>query len=124
MKTRRDSTPQKAGIVRSELTLEDFLLLPDTKPASEFQDGRVEQKVSPQGEHSVLQREFVSRIESAARKSRSGSAFPELRCTFAGRSIVPDVAFVAWQRIPRKPTGDGANEVTLWSAETIRGVER
>jgi hypothetical protein len=35
------------------LTLEDFLALPETKPASEFIDGKIIQKPMPQGKHSV-----------------------------------------------------------------------
>ena len=37
------------------LTLEEFLSLPETKPASEFINGQVIQKPMPQGEHSRLQ---------------------------------------------------------------------
>jgi Uma2 family endonuclease len=36
------------------LTLEEFLKLPETKPASEYIDGRIIQKLMPQGEHSAL----------------------------------------------------------------------
>ncbi len=36
------------------LTLETFLAMPDTKPASELIDGEISQKPMPQGEHSVL----------------------------------------------------------------------
>jgi hypothetical protein len=27
-------------------------------------------------------------------------AFPELRCTFGGRSIIPDASVFLWERIP------------------------
>ena len=37
------------------LTLEAFLQLPDTKPATEFINNQVKQKPTPQGEHSILQ---------------------------------------------------------------------
>jgi len=36
------------------LTLEEFLTLPETKPASEFINGEIVQKPMPQGEHSRL----------------------------------------------------------------------
>jgi Uma2 family endonuclease len=36
-------------------TLEEFLELPETKPASEFINGQISQKPIPQGEHSLLQ---------------------------------------------------------------------
>lgn len=40
---------------------------------------------------------------------RIARAFPELRCTFGGRSIVPDVSVFSWQRIPRDDNGEIAN---------------
>ncbi len=45
--------PQKA------LSLEDFLELPETKPASEYVDGQIIQKPVPQGKHSALQGDLV-----------------------------------------------------------------
>ena len=36
------------------LTLEEFLELPETKPASEYINGQVSQKPMPQGKHSLL----------------------------------------------------------------------
>ena len=36
-------------------TLEQFLRLPEVKPALEFDHGRVDQKVSPTTEHALLQ---------------------------------------------------------------------
>ena len=46
------------------LTLEAFLTMPDTKPASEFINGKILQKPMPQGEHSVLQGELVTIINA------------------------------------------------------------
>jgi len=42
-------TPSKA------LTLDEFLKLPETQPASEFVEGRIIQKPIPQGKHSTVQ---------------------------------------------------------------------
>jgi Uma2 family endonuclease len=36
------------------LTLEEFLKLPETKPASEYIDGETIQKLMPQGKHSII----------------------------------------------------------------------
>lgn len=44
--------------VKPKLTLEDFLSLPETKPYSEYVDGKVEQKPMLQGEHTALSRPF------------------------------------------------------------------
>ena len=85
------------------ITLEDFLKLPETKPASEFIDGQMLQKPMPQGKHSTIQGDLVSAIDTVLKPERIARAYPELRCTFGDRSIVPDVAVFAWERIPRDP---------------------
>lgn len=74
------------------LTLEEFLKLPETEPASEFVDGRIEQKPMPQGKHSRLQLKFCDVVNAVAEEQQIAMAFPELRCTFGGRSIIPDAA--------------------------------
>jgi Uma2 family endonuclease len=38
-----------------QVTLKEFLELPDTKPASEYMDGQIGQKPMPQGHHSIIQ---------------------------------------------------------------------
>jgi Uma2 family endonuclease len=43
-----------------QITLQEFLALPDTKSASEYIDGEVIQKPMPQGQHSILQIEHRS----------------------------------------------------------------
>ena len=98
---------------RPSLTLEQFLKLPETKPAREFHDGRITEKPLPKGKHSILQLRCATKLSLWAEPRRLGLAFPELRCTFAGRSIVPDVTYVAWDRIPREPSGAIADEFFL-----------
>jgi Uma2 family endonuclease len=54
-------------------------------------------------------------------------AFPELRTTFAGRSRVPDVAVVRWERIARLPDGklvDGPLREAPLIAIEIRSPEQ
>jgi Uma2 family endonuclease len=91
------------------LTLEEFLKLPETEPATEYIDGQIIQKPMPQGEHSTIQGELVTAINTVVKPQRIARAFPELRCTFGGRSIVPDVAVFTWGRIPRDENGEIAN---------------
>ena len=91
------------------LTLEEFLKLPETKPASEYIEGQIIQKPMPQGKHSVIQGELVTAINAGLKPQRIARAFPELRCTFSGRSTVPDVSVFTWARIPRDQTGAVAN---------------
>jgi Uma2 family endonuclease len=91
------------------LNLEEFLKLPETKPASEYINGQIIQKPMPQGKHSKLQGKLVTAINEVVEERQIALAFPELRCTFGGRSIVPDVAVFAWERIPLDENGDVAN---------------
>jgi Uma2 family endonuclease len=104
------------------IALEEFLKLPETKPASEYIDGQVIQKPMPQGKHSILQGELVNTINAVVKKQRIALAFPELRCTFGGKSIVPDVTIFAWERIPVDDSGDIANVFSLspdWIVEIL-----
>jgi Uma2 family endonuclease len=104
------------------LTLEMFLELPETKPASEFIDGQIIQKPMPQGKHSAVQGDFVPAINQILRPSRIARAFPELRCTFGGRSLVPDAVVFTWERIQRDQDGKVANQFLLapdWTVEIL-----
>ncbi|MBE9053796.1 Uma2 family endonuclease [Nostocales cyanobacterium LEGE 11386] len=91
------------------ITLEEFLQLPETKPTSEYIDGKISQKPMPQGEHSRLQGKLVATINEVAETPKIALAFPELRCVFGGAAIVPDIAVFRWERIPREPSGRIAN---------------
>lgn len=104
------------------LTLEAFLTLPETKPASEYSDGKVIQKSMPQGKHSTLQTELCISLNAVLKPRKVARAFAELRCTFGERSIVPDIAVFTWARIPRDPTGEVANVFSLppdWIIEIL-----
>ena len=102
------------------LTLAAFLELPETKPASEYVDGQIIQKPMPQGKHSAIQGEFVPAINGIVKPQRIARAFPELRCTFGDRSIVPDIVVFVWERIPRDENGEVSNTFAIapdWTIE-------
>jgi Uma2 family endonuclease len=104
------------------LTLESFLALPETKPASEYINGKIVQKPMPQGKHSLLQLELISLINSILRKAGIAIAFPELRCTFGGRSVVPDVVVLKNENIPKDDNGEVSNLVSTapdWTIEIL-----
>lgn len=82
------------------LSLQEFLQLPETKPASEYINGDIIQKPVPKGRHSRLQGKLCATINQVAEEAKIAYAFPELRCSFGGRSIVPDIAVFQWDRIP------------------------
>ena len=101
------------------LTLEEFLKLPETEPASEFIDGRVEQKLMPQGKHSRLQLKFCGAVNAIAEEMQIAMAFPELRCTFGGRSIVPDATVFLWERIPFDANAEVENSFEIYPDWTV-----
>ena len=109
-------------ITSKSLTLEEFLKLPETKPASEYIDGEIIQKPMPQGEHSAIQTELPAKVNAILRPQHIARAFTELRCTFGGRSTVPDVSVFTWDRIPRKENGGVANVFSIapdWTIEIL-----
>ncbi|MBE9208685.1 Uma2 family endonuclease [Nostoc sp. LEGE 06077] len=109
-------------IAVKSITLEEFLQLPDTQPASEYIKGKVSQKPMPQGEHSLLQVELCQAINQTAKPQKIALAFPELRCVFEGAAIVPDISVFRWERIPREASGRIANRFETypdWAIEIL-----
>jgi len=98
-------------VTQRRLSLEEFLALPERKPALEFADGVVTRKMTPKMRHSALQADLVERVNAFARPRQLARAFPELRTTFAGASRVPDVAVFVWERIPTDTAGRLVDDV-------------
>jgi len=99
--------------IREGMTLEEFLALPEEKPYLEYIDGRIEAKMSPQKKHSLLTARFLERLNRHAEPAGLGYAFPELRCTFEGRSIIPDVVFLLLEHIEIDEHGEPVDR-TPW----------
>lgn len=113
---------QMVSTLTPPLTLEEFLQQPETKPASEYIDGKIIQKPMSGGEHSAIQGDLVSFINAELRSKKIARAFPELRCIFGGRAIVPDVSVYTWERIPRKENGEVGGVVAIapdWLIEIL-----
>jgi Uma2 family endonuclease len=107
---------------RAALTLEAFLAMPETKPGSEFIDGVIFPKPMPQGKHSAIQTEFVSTVNGQLKRPKVARAFSELRCTFGGRSVIPDASVFVWERIVRDVSGEVANVFAIapdWTIEIL-----
>lgn len=103
-------------------SLETFLQLPETKPASEYIDGKVFQKPMPKRKHSLLQSELCATINVVTKPQKIAYAFPELRCTFGGRSLVPDIAVLQWDRIQFDADGEPVDDVAIspdWVIEIL-----
>ncbi len=109
------------------VTLEAFLELAETKPASEYIDRKIIQKPISKGRHSILQSELVAAINANLRKAGVATGFTELRCTFAGRSIVPDIAVFETPRIPKTESGE-INDIFStapdWTIEILSPEQR
>ena len=105
-----------------KISLEQFLKQPETKPASEYLEGKIYQKPIPQGQHSIIQASLVTAINQIGKPKKLALALPELRSTFGGRSLVPDIAVFEWENIPRDPSGKIANKFELppdWVIEIL-----
>ncbi|MBD2055979.1 Uma2 family endonuclease [Oculatella sp. FACHB-28] len=106
----------------ASLTLEEFLKLPETKLASEYTDGEVIQKTMPKACCSRLQGKLIDAINEVTEAQQIAYAFPELRCTFGDRSIVPDIAVFRWQNIELDEDGEPVGNVFAapdWTIEIL-----
>jgi len=104
------------------ISLAEFLTLPETQPAQEYINGTIRQKPMPKGKHSLLQTLLAAKLNQVLSPQRQGLAFSELRCTFGGRSLVPDIAVFTQARIPRDPSGEIADLFDLapdWMIEIL-----
>jgi Uma2 family endonuclease len=55
------------------------------------------------GKHSLLQKRLVAAIDAGC---LNYEAFPELRCSFGNRSVVPDVVVIEANQLPLDENGD------------------
>lgn len=81
------------------------IVLPETKPALEWVNGRVLQKVSPQRRHALAQAQFCSALSAWSFEKGSGMVGTEweFRLEPPGevrRPLVPDVAYLSYARVP------------------------
>ncbi|MGH2587018.1 MAG: Uma2 family endonuclease [Dehalococcoidia bacterium] len=86
----------------AKLTLEQFLAIPETKPASEYVDGEVIQKPMPDQKHSLLQAFLARILDEFLEITRLGVVGTEWRCIFGPpgfeRPYVPDLIVVRRER--------------------------
>jgi Uma2 family endonuclease len=109
-------------LAKSPLTLAEFLDLPETEPASEYIDGEILQKLMPKGKHSHLQLSLSISINQAASSAKIAYAWPELRCSFGDRLIVPDIAVFEWEHIPFDADGEVPDDFLIppdWIIEIL-----
>jgi Uma2 family endonuclease len=85
------------------------IVLPQTKPAMEWVNGRALQKVSPQRKHALAQARFATAFDRWTRTTRAGRFGTEweFRVEPPGemrRPLVPDVAYLSYARLAREDT--------------------
>ena len=117
----------------SKLTLDQFLRLPEEKPALEFERGVVTQKMAPMGWHGLLQGDFYFRFRMHGFPQSLVTALTETRVTWTseGISYVPDVIAYRSERVPRDAEGEFTNQVTvppdvaveIWSPGQVLGQQ-
>ena len=91
--------------VGKRMTLEEFLALPDEKPALEFDGEVVTQKMAPTPDHTELQAIFREAFNDAASEGQLGRAFFELRFRVRRLVRVPDVSYYRLEHLRTLPRG-------------------
>src|SRR4051812_22341075 len=76
--------------VGQRMTIEEFLALPDQKPALEYADGVVTQKMAPTPNHIELQAILRDAFNAATEQGRRGRTFADIRFRICGLVQVPD----------------------------------
>lgn len=91
--------------VGQRMTLEEFLALPEQKPALEYADGMVTQKMAPTPDHIELQAIFRNAFNEVAEQTRLGRTFADIRFRDGDLVQVPDVGFYCRARLRTLPGG-------------------
>ncbi len=76
----------------------------------------------PKIKHSLLRVKACNEINQVTETPKIAYAFPELRCTFDGRSIVPDIAVLLWEQIEFDESDEPVNDVLIapyWTMEIL-----
>jgi len=85
----------------------DEIVLPITEPETEWVRGRALQKMSPQRDHARVQMKLAGALDGWARGRGEVGTEWRFRIALAGeprRPLVPDIAFVASERLRALPT--------------------
>ena len=83
------------------------IVLPETKPETEWVDGRALQKMSPTYDHARVQALLAAALSDWADEGKYGRVGTEWRFRIAPpreivRPLVPDVAFLSYASMPRE----------------------
>jgi Uma2 family endonuclease len=91
-----------------QLTLDEFLLLPEAEPALEYERGAITQKMAPLAWHGILQGELYFRFRVHRIPESGVRPLSETRVTWPseGISYVPDVIAYRTERLPVNEHGE------------------
>ena len=89
-------------VTATTMTLDEFLELPETEPASEFVCGRIIPRPMPTWFHSRLASRLATYFENYFASKDEGYSNVELRhaAHAEGRSYIPDVSVTRWEKAP------------------------
>ncbi len=89
-------------VIRTGVTLDEFLAMPGTEPPSELIDGEVVPRVAPSWNHSDLAGYLYARLLDHLRRTGQGRVGTEVRhvSRSARRSYLPDVHVALRRRLP------------------------
>jgi Uma2 family endonuclease len=101
--------------VTGQPTLDEFLRLPEEKPALEYARGVITQKMAPLGWHGLLQGDLYFRFRNLGFPQRRVTAMTETRVTWTaeGISYVPDVIAYRAERVPKNAQGEVTDQVMI-----------
>ena len=87
------------------MTLDEFLALPETEPASEFACGRIVPRPMPSLNHSLCSSAFVRVLGNRFVTTAEGVAVDNTRCADEDedRAYLPDVSVILRARLPTDP---------------------
>lgn len=105
--------------IAKPISLDEFLQLPETQPASEYVRGQVVRKPLSSDKSSRLRKTLLKKINSVLWTGEIAKAFPELRCSFGdqsfeawpSQSFVPDIVVLRKENIPVEASGEVANAI-------------
>ena len=98
--------------IAPSLGLDYFLKQPETKPATEYFNQECIAKPMPTTRHSLLQFQLAKLINELTLSQKIACALPELRCTFGGHSIVPDIAVLLWKNLQLNEENEPIDQIT------------
>jgi Uma2 family endonuclease len=90
-------------VLKTRMTVEQFLALEETKPYLELIDGEVSEKAMPGPPHSAIVSELIAALHSYLKRSKEGRVDTELRHLFRReqRIYLPDISVTLGSRFKR-----------------------